>query len=119
VKLFDQMCQCRCTCPPRDWDDPESWIRECEGCERWWELHSHLHEELHCRPWEWPCVEHPGARSPYPRGAEAVKSGGPVWEAPELWAHLEATRKAQRRAAREEHQRAKATTSQPPPASAT
>ena len=27
VKLFDQMRQCRCTCPPRDWHDPKTWIR--------------------------------------------------------------------------------------------
>ena len=115
VKLFDQMRQCRCTCPPRDWHDPKTWIRECEGCERWWELHSHLHTELHCCPWEWPCIEHPSARSPYPRGSEADKRWEPDLEAQELWRQLEAARKAQRKAAREARQRTKAAEQQPPP----
>ena len=25
----------------------------------WWALHSQLHDELQCLPWEWPCIAAP------------------------------------------------------------
>jgi hypothetical protein len=105
-----------CTCEPIDWGG-KYWERgpQCSSCQEWWRQHSILHHELRCKPWQWPCIEHPSARSPYPRGSEADKRCEPDLEAQELWRQLEAARKAQRKAAREARQRAKAAEQPPPP----
>jgi len=53
VDLFARMQGCFCTCEPdRDWVH----LGRCSGCERWWELHAQLADELRCKPWEWPCI---------------------------------------------------------------
>lgn len=36
---------------------------ETEGSSRWWELHGELHEELSLKPWEWPAVIRPEAKT--------------------------------------------------------
>jgi hypothetical protein len=46
------------------------------GGERWWEVHSELHDELHAKPWQWPCVASPHERGPYPEGCHAARQ----WE---------------------------------------
>jgi len=52
LDLFEAMGRLRCTCPP-----PEPLTGEpCPGCKQWYDLHAELHDELHCKPWEWPCV---------------------------------------------------------------
>jgi hypothetical protein len=49
----------RCACPPY----PESFAgRECNNCNKWWDLHSELHTELRCKLWEWPAVPSPRRR---------------------------------------------------------
>jgi hypothetical protein len=51
VDLFIAMGKLRCACVP----GAPSWPC-CAGCEKWDDLHSDLHKELRCEPWEWPCV---------------------------------------------------------------
>jgi hypothetical protein len=51
VRLFEAMGKLKCTCPP-----PSPTRSPCPGCERWYDLHAELHDELRCKPWEWPCV---------------------------------------------------------------
>jgi hypothetical protein len=58
-------------------------------------------------------------RSPYPHGSEADKRWEPDLEAQGVWWQLEAARKAQRKAARESRQCAKATEQHPSPPSTT
>jgi hypothetical protein len=53
---------------------------ECRTCEKWWDLHSALHDALKAKPWNWPCVDDPE----YPRTSEADK-----WA---LWQELAAMR---------------------------
>ena len=33
----------------------------------WWALHSNLHDELQCLPWEWPCIAAPDEPNSRPR----------------------------------------------------
>jgi hypothetical protein len=51
IDLYLAMSKLRCTCPP-----PSPGRTQCPGCQRWYDLHAELHEELRCAPWEWPCV---------------------------------------------------------------
>jgi hypothetical protein len=52
VELFVAMDKLRCTCP-----SPKPPTQSpCPSCERWYDLNNELHIELHCKPWEWPCV---------------------------------------------------------------
>ena len=54
LDLYTAMGKLRCTCPPRP---PEYWKHKmCAGCERWYDLHGELNDELRCESWEWPCV---------------------------------------------------------------
>jgi hypothetical protein len=32
--------------------------------DEWWRLHSELHDELQCKPWEWPCIVAPDEERP-------------------------------------------------------
>jgi len=74
-------------------------MRRCNG-ERWWDLHSDLCDELHTKPWQWPCIEDPREANPYPEGAPAHASWRPDREAQALWQTLDqASREA--RAARD------------------
>jgi hypothetical protein len=60
VDLFIAMGKLRCTCPP---PPPEYWKHKiCVGCERWYDLHGLLDDELGCEPWEWPCVARQGPK---------------------------------------------------------
>src|SRR2546430_172883 len=60
LDLYESMNRLRCTCAPMP---PEYWTHKmCAGCERWYELHGELNDELHCEPWEWPCVARASAR---------------------------------------------------------
>jgi|SRR6516165_3021249 hypothetical protein len=70
VKIFREMLRCPCTCedsPSVCGDFNERLRRDCPGCERYWELSSHLHRELKCKPWE-QTVEDPDAGNPEPAG---------------------------------------------------
>ena len=74
-------------------------LRRCRSDERWSELHARLHDELHCRPWEWPCVEDPHTEYPYPSFTNAHRSWRPNERAQQTWKVLDqASREA--RAAR-------------------
>jgi hypothetical protein len=54
IDLWVAMTKLRCTCTP---PPPEYWLHKmCPGCERWYELHGELNDELHCAPWQWPCA---------------------------------------------------------------
>jgi len=103
LQLFTEMLALECTCPPRDWGDwPgrivnnhdseawDGWLHECPGCKEWWRLHSELHDELRCRPYEWPCIQSPHARNPWPLGSNMFKQWKPDLEAQALWRELEA-----------------------------
>jgi hypothetical protein len=97
VELFTEMAAIPCSCKPRNWDGEYWRHEECAGCERWWTLHSELHDELRARPWEWPCVEDAAAENPYPSGSFAAqrwdreRSGKPEKIAAiALWRELEA-----------------------------
>src|SRR5438876_5151054 len=58
VRLFQAMGKLKCSCP-----SPKPATQgPCAGCERWYDLHADLHEELRCEPWEWPCVGRQGPR---------------------------------------------------------
>ena len=80
----------------------EYWEHEpCRGCDRWWKLHGKLHRELGCKPWQWPCIEHPDTVSGYPEGSEAYKRWKPDLEAQDCWRALDEAAKEARRAKRE------------------
>ena len=51
----------------------------CPFCLDWWELHEQLSEELHCKPWQWPCIVHPDDVCPYP-----PNTGAATW-----WPHAQ------------------------------
>jgi hypothetical protein len=89
VKIFAAMKAIECTCEPRDWDGAYWEHQPCAGCAEWWDLHSFLHNELKCRPWEWPCIEHPDAKSPYPENSHADRRWKPDTEAQARWRLLE------------------------------
>jgi hypothetical protein len=80
------------------------------GSDAWWAAHSELHSALHARPWEFPCVEDPRARNPYPPGSYAAKQ----WETQraarpetvELWRALQAAAKAARASTSEQSKHA-------------
>src|SRR5262245_56796521 len=50
-ELFEAMKRVRCTCTPE-----QQGHGCCAGCDRWWDLQSALHLELHCKLWHWPCL---------------------------------------------------------------
>jgi hypothetical protein len=89
INLFTEMAAISCTCAPRDWDGKYWEHEQCAGCERWWELHGRLHDELRCRPWQWPCIEHPNSVCPYPEGSYAAQSWRPNEAARHMWRTLE------------------------------
>jgi hypothetical protein len=119
IRLFEAMERIECTCAPRDWDG-KYWEHEpCPGCDRWWKLHGMLHRELGCKPWDWPCIEHPDSVSGYPEGSEASKRWRPNMEAQELWKALDAAAREARRARREAKRLAKAQRTTDSPAAET
>jgi hypothetical protein len=97
ISLFTEMTAISCTCAPRDWGG-KYWVHEqCAGCKRWRERHARLHDELRCRPWEWPCIQSPEAESPYPPGSPAAQSWRPNERAQQMWQALaRAAREARR-----------------------
>src|SRR5262249_32215020 len=54
----------RCICT----GDPGDKLCRCAGCNRWWELHEHLSDEVRAKVWEFPVVEDPRAGNPEPPG---------------------------------------------------
>jgi hypothetical protein len=101
IKLFEAMERLECTCPPRDWEG-EYWKHTpCRGCDRWWELHSRLYHLLGCKPWQWPCVEHPAAVPGYPEGSLAALAWNPDLGARARWKALDRAAREARRAKRE------------------
>jgi hypothetical protein len=50
-----QRLRLKCTCLPAPIR-----ARWCDACAQWIDLHERLHDELGCKPWQWPCVEPPG-----------------------------------------------------------
>jgi hypothetical protein len=87
-------------------------MRRCRSDERWWKLQNDLCDELHTRPWEYPCVEHPDTSNPYPPGTPAHLSWRPNDRAQEMWKALDAASREAKRAAREARKAAPRT--QPP-----
>ena len=55
----------QCTCTPTN--------DECPACVEWWRLHDLLHDELRCKPWQWPAIEHPNDVCPYPPSTGAAQ----------------------------------------------
>jgi hypothetical protein len=84
-----QLLESQCTCQPRNWD--RYWEYElCAACEEWWRQHAVLHHELHTRPWEWPCVQHPNAANPWPAGSTAHAHWQPDVNAQRCYRQLDA-----------------------------
>jgi hypothetical protein len=84
IDLFVAMGKLRCTCPsPR----PPT-VGPCPGCERWYDLHDELTDELQCEPWQWPCVSRQSPK----------RAGSTCWneEIAARMALLKAAAKAQR-----------------------
>lgn len=55
-------------------------LKRASAGDEWWAIHNDLHDELGCKPWQWPCVENPDAERNYEPAADALA----------LWAELEA-----------------------------
>jgi hypothetical protein len=89
IRLFTEMAAISCTCAPRDRGDEYRGHKECAGCTTWWELHGRLHQELQCRPWEWPCIRSPETECPYPLGSPANQNWRPHDKAQHMWRMLE------------------------------
>jgi hypothetical protein len=71
LDLYEAMGRLKCTCAPSPPD--EYWKRKmCAGCERWYDLHDELNDELRCEPWEWPCV---ARQSPKRAGSTCMNEG--------------------------------------------
>ncbi len=87
IAAFEEMQICRplCTCDPIDWGGNYWQREECPACEDWWRHHGVLWNELNLRPWEWPAIQHPNARSPYPEGSEATRRWKPHLAAQERY----------------------------------
>jgi hypothetical protein len=90
IRLFTEMAAISCTCAPCDGGD-EHWERheECAGCKTWRKLHGLLHQELGCRPWEWPCIRPPETECTYPPDSPADQTWRPEEQAQRLWRILE------------------------------
>lgn len=76
IEAFKRMevANCKCTCPPVDWDG-KYWesIENCPACEEWWAAHNVLHGLLGLKTWWWPAFEYPDATCPYPAGSHAAR----------------------------------------------
>ena len=68
----------------------------CTACKQWWVEHRNLHRELELNPWDWPCVERPGTRPPYPKGSPADQTYEPNYEGQARWARFEQAARAVR-----------------------
>jgi hypothetical protein len=77
-------------CKPIDWKGEYRKHDECSACEQWWEQHCILHKALHCKLWQWPCVENPDAENSYPKGSEAARIWQPDLKARARFRALEA-----------------------------
>jgi hypothetical protein len=97
IRLFTEMAAIPCTCPSSDGGGKYREHQQCAGCERWWELHRQLHVELRCRPWQWPCIEHPYSVCPFPEGSYAAQSWRANEEARQMWQALARAAKEARR----------------------
>jgi hypothetical protein len=77
-----------CSCLPRNWE--KYWEHEpCASCEARATQWAKLRAELHLPPWQWPPVQNPDARNPYPAGSRAAAGWKPYPAAQELWRILE------------------------------
>src|SRR5262245_45975289 len=61
IKLFIEMQRIRCTC------DPDDRFDQCPGCKKRLELDEQIGIEMKAPIWEYPCIERPGLKNPYPR----------------------------------------------------
>jgi hypothetical protein len=89
VRLFTEMAVLSCTCAPHDRGGTYGRHEMCAGCKTWWDLHRQLHEELGCRPWEWPCIRPPETECTYPSDSPADQTWRPEEQAQRLWRILE------------------------------
>jgi hypothetical protein len=93
LDLFLAMKECRCTCPPTDWDGAywKAVTNMCAGCERMWELHGQLFQLWPgVRPWWWPIVLNPDTPCPFPAGSKSAEAWRPDEEAIARWREIEA-----------------------------
>jgi len=117
IKIFEEMMErCPCTCddsPSVCGDFDKHPFRDCPGCKRWWELHSHLSREVRAKPWEYPCIEDPDAGNPEPPGTYNYTRWKPDERGHALWRALEEGVRQMRR--EERARRHAAAAAQPPP----
>jgi hypothetical protein len=84
VDLYIAMGKLRCSCP-----SPKPPTQgPCPNCEKWFDLHADLHDELQLAPWEWPCVSR---LSPKHAGSPTMSESAPA-----LMALLKEAAKARR-----------------------
>jgi hypothetical protein len=86
VEAFRQMHQlpnCTCKFGPMYWNTVQ-----CDGCERWWDLHNVIHDELNlCISAEWPAVAHATPGIPHDKiaGGRVYQRDVPQVTAPAEW----------------------------------
>jgi hypothetical protein len=56
ISIYCEMIRLRCTCKP--YPNPKQWWgrKECRACEKWWELHNELADQILHKPWQWPLI---------------------------------------------------------------
>jgi hypothetical protein len=64
----------------------------CTVCQDWANAHSELHEELHLKPWFWPCLPF----EPWPPNSPKFRDWRPSRAEYDLWHALEKARQAAR-----------------------
>ena len=63
-----------CTCALLADDD-----QRCAACKEWWAQHSTLHDEVRCKPWDWPCIENPDVPPDWPSDLAAQARWRALW----------------------------------------
>jgi hypothetical protein len=99
VAIYKQMRRLHCSCGPYPpGQGPHR--KQCDGCSRWWSLHSQLDEALGPRkPWLWPHVPCP---TKYPDRDGVLRRRLPLDHQLEVARRLREAARAQRNAERAE-----------------
>jgi hypothetical protein len=80
--------EAECACPPRNWE--KYWKHEpCASCEKKARQMTIIRDELPLPPWQWPPVQNPDVKNPYPAWSVAQRQWKPYPAAQTLWRILE------------------------------
>jgi hypothetical protein len=81
--------EAKCSCSPRDWAG-DYWKHEpCASCEKKARQMAIIRDELLIPPWQWPPVQNPDVKNPYPAWSVAQRQWKPYPAAQTLWRILE------------------------------